>query len=382
MTYASVQAPSPLGSIIVMVETGGGAPVASSLHIVAPMPSVYGGIDAESSMQLNIIAPAATVSAHISRNGVAAVGTAGVVFALGGAKASATGKVPQVQASATVTTIGRAALVAPLPQVNAMATAGVALGTAAPLQGKAPLVQARGGAAPVAITAPQPQVQAGVLTGVAMRAALVAPKATAQAHMTAGGLSFAHIVGKAFAPVPSLRAAITAPSPVVRASGGFVALAEFEAYAVNLETSIEGGGYEVTRYTNFPFSNVVKAHGRYFGVAGDGLWALQGQTDAGTPTPWSVRLATTDFGEAQRKHVAAGYVGGRLGDAAEFEVLCGEDQQERYAYQNLRGSRGQNYRCKFGRGMVARYFSFGLSGSGAAEIHNMEFDVQQRTRRI
>lgn len=360
MATIFVKAENPLGSASAFVKVS-----------AAPEPG-----------RIHIIAKAATVSASISRNGVAAVGAAGVAFALGGAKASATGKVPQVQASATVTTIGRAALVGPSPQVNAMATAGVALGTAAPLQGKAPQVMARGGAAPLVITAPQPQVQAGVLTGVAMRAALVAPKATAQAHMTAGKLSFAHIVGKAFAPVPSLRAAIVAPSPVVRASGGVVALVEFEAYAVNLQTSVEGGGYEVTRYTNFPFSNVVRAHGRYFGVAGDGLWALQGQTDAGVPTPWSVRLATTDFGEAQRKHVAAGYVGGRLGDAAEFEVLCGEDQQERYAYQNLRGSRGQNYRCQFGRGMVARYFSFGLNGAGAAEIHNMEFDVQQRTRRI
>ncbi len=112
-------------------------------------------------MQLNIIAPAATVSAHISRNGVAAAGSVGVVLARGGGKASATGVAPQVQVSATLTTIGSAALVAPLPQVNAMATAGVAMGTAAPLQGKAPLVQARGGAAPVAITAPQPQIQAG-----------------------------------------------------------------------------------------------------------------------------------------------------------------------------------------------------------------------------
>lgn len=360
MATIFVKAENPLGSASAFVKVS-----------AAPEPG-----------RIHIIAKAATVSASISRNGVAAVGAAGVAFALGGAKASATGKVPQVQASATVTTIGRAALVGPSPQVNAMATAGVALGTAAPLQGKAPQVMARGGAAPLVITAPQPQVQAGVLTGVAMRAALVAPKATAQAHMTAGKLSFAHIVGKAFAPVPSLRAAIVAPSPVVRASGGVVALVEFEAYAVNLQTSVEGGGYEVTRYTSFPFSNVVRAHGRYFGVAGDGLWALQGQTDAGVPTPWSVRLATTDFGEAQRKHVAAGYVGGRLGDAAEFEVLCGEDQQERYAYQNLRGSRGQNYRCQFGRGMVARYFSFGLNGAGAAEIHNMEFDVQQRTRRI
>jgi hypothetical protein len=256
------------------------------------------------------------------------------------------------------------------------------MGTRAPIQGKAPLVQARGGVAPVAIHAPLPVVQASGWVGTVLRASLVAPRSTVSASMTAKKLSFAHIVGKAFAPVPSLRAAITAPSPVVRASGGTVALAEFEAYAVNLQTSIEGGGYEVTRYTNFPFGNVVAAHGRYFGVAADGLWALQGDADDSQATPWQVRLAATDFSEAQRKHVAAGYVGGRLGADTEFEVLCGEDQQERYAYKNLRGSSGQNYRCQFGRGMVARYFAFGVSGTGPAEIHNMEFDEQPRARRI
>ena len=45
------------------------------------------------------------------------------------------------------------------------------------------------------------------------------------------------------------------------ASGGLATLAAWESYAVNLRSTSEGGGNEVTRYAGFPFFAVVRAHG-------------------------------------------------------------------------------------------------------------------------
>lgn len=351
---------------------------ADNAVLSAPNPSVqsYGaGL-------VRVVARAPTARGRITSSGLHAAGVAGAAAAIGGGMVRAVARPCQAKMTAVFGTVARIALVAPMPQVQAKGVLGSVMWTRAPLQGAAPAVQSRGGAAPVSIIAPHPVVQAHGMIGSVLRAHLVASRPIVQATMQTRGLSFAHIMGKAFAPAPSLRAVLVAPSPAVMASGGLHTIKEYEAYAVNLRTSVEGGGYEVTRYTNFQFSNVVRAHGRYFGVAQDGLFALEGNQDAGNPTQWALRVASTDFGMPQKKHVAAGYAAGRLPANVVFEVIAGEMQDEQYRYDNLRGSSGQTYRCKFGRGVNSRYYAFGMSGAGPAELHGLEFDVQQRARRI
>lgn len=299
-----------------------------------------------------------------------------------GGSARLAGPAAQVSAAATAPGVLRAALLAPSAVVAAGMTVGVAGGTRVPLRCAAPIVAARSGAAPVRLMPAAGRVSARGVTGKSLRAALTAPCPMVTAMARTHGLSFAHLVAPALRPVPSLRAALRAPRPIVSASGSLVAVLEFEAYAINLRSVVDGGGYEVTRYTSFPFSNVVRAHGTYFGVGQDGLYRLTGSTDDGEPTRWEFQTGATDFGTPQLKHVAHAYLAGRLPPTSRFAVVCGEKQDERYIYSNPRGDAAQTYRCLFGRGLRARYYAFGVSGTGPLEVSEMEFGVFSSTRRI
>lgn len=176
------------------------------------------------------------------------------------------------------------------------------------------------------------------------------------------------------------------PVGVLDAQLSQVIAAAYEAYAVNLNHSGDNPVDEVTRYTNFPFTHIVRYQGSYFGVAANGLYLLEGTTDHAVPTPkaikWQLETHLTDFGNPLQKTPVSAYVGGRLGRAETFTLLAGEKKESVYKYTNPRGATAQNYRQKLARGVKARYFAVGLQGDGAAEIDNLEFEVNTMTRRI
>lgn len=220
------------------------------------------------------------------------------------------------------------------------------------------------------------------MTGTILTARLSGPRARVQAAGTAHGLSFAHLAAPAWRAMPSLRAQLVAPRAQVVASGALATLAAWETYAVNLRSSIEGGGNEVTHYAAFPFFAVVRAHGGYFGASSSGLFRLEGDTDAGAPVAWSFRTALTDFDVPQRKRVASGYLSGRLAPQSTFTVQAGERADNTYQHSTPRGATAQNYRCPFGRGMNERYYAFGVAGRGPLEVDGLEFEVLPGQRRI
>ena len=164
-----------------------------------------------------------------------------------------------------------------------------------------------------------------------------------------------------------------------------VIAAAYEAYSVNLNHAQESVD-QMTRYTNFPFTHIVRYQNSYFGVASNGLYLLEGTTDYAIPTPkaikWQLETHLTDFGNPLQKTPVSAYVGGRLGRAETFTLLAGEKKEQAYKYTNPRGATAQNYRQKLARGVKARYFAVGLQGDGAAEIDNLEFEVNTMTRRI
>jgi hypothetical protein len=62
-------------------------------------------------------------------------------------------------------------------------------------------------------------------------------------------------------------AVIQATAQGVAAIGTAVVAVTHEAYAVNLRSEVEGGGNEVTRYTDYPFERIVRWRGSYYGMA-------------------------------------------------------------------------------------------------------------------
>jgi hypothetical protein len=162
-----------------------------------------------------------------------------------------------------------------------------------------------------------------------------------------------------------------------------VVVRTYEAYAVNLKHNSDKAVDEVTRYTNFPFTRIVRYKNRYYGIHSDGnLYLLEGATDAGTAIPWSFKTGITDFGTSFEKTVVSAYFRGRMGASEKVQLYAGEKAAKVYNYSNPRGAKAQNYRQKFGLGIKDAYFALGASGSGVMELDAIETELHQMTRRI
>lgn len=157
-----------------------------------------------------------------------------------------------------------------------------------------------------------------------------------------------------------------------------------EAYSMNVRTDIAdaGGGNELTHYTDFPISQVVRFNGRHYGLSPLGLFCMEGDTDDGAPIKWEVQTGVTDFGAREIKHVPSVYVGGRLGPGAAFTVHEGEKRDASYRYSTPRGQAAQNYRQHFGKGLRARYYSFTLTGESEFELDGLHFELAASKRRL
>jgi hypothetical protein len=139
---------------------------------------------------------------------------------------------------------------------------------------------------------------------------------------------------------------------------------------------------ELTRYTNFPFTHVVRYKNSYYGVAAGALYLLEGTTDDGDPIPYAVQTAKTDFDMTERKTVVSAYLGGRLGAAETISLVVGEHDTKVYSHTTPRGPLAQNYRQKFGLGIRDRYYALRVEGSDVFELDTIDFEVNKLTRRI
>jgi hypothetical protein len=250
-----------------------------------------------------------------------------------------------------------------------------------------------------ALTAPSPNL---IGYGGAVCSVSVTGSPTLRATGTTGGIGGAQITCPLFeltatataqnygsanliAPSPqmgvSMQAYLVAPSATLTAIGSATITATYEAYALNLNHSSDTND-ELTRYTNFPFTHVVRYQNSYYGVNGTGLYLLEGTTDDGVPIDWSFKTGMTDFDDPKNKTVTYAYFGGRLGPDVTVTIYPSEPTGTSYAYNTPRGQSAQNYRQQFGKGLKARYFAIGASGSDSMELDSLDLTVATLTRRI
>ncbi|MFM2112835.1 MAG: hypothetical protein RLZZ271_1495, partial [Pseudomonadota bacterium] len=191
-------------------------------------------------------------------------------------------------------------------------------------------------------------------------------------------------------PSPSGRIAAVLPMVRVVASGDAVVAVSHEAYVLNMSkpmddnprNNFEARNDQMTRYTNFPFTQVVRYLNSYYGVAADGLYLLDGTTDNGAPINWNIDLCMTDFGSSEKKNVASVYLGGQAGPKVDFTIQSGETPDQLHAHTTTATTVKRNHRQKFGLGRRTRYYSLGLAGQGELAIDSLEFEVATTTRRI
>lgn len=334
-------------------------------------------------------APASTTAATGLTGGVAKTYVSMPFEVSATGRVSTSAGVYAVMPKASVTASGSrrvasAAATAPRPVLTAIGTAH----ESANANARMPLASLIGyGGAVLSVSSGRPTVSASAVTGsvgvVTATLPLVVLSSTATQHERGGAVLRmpSLVVG------PSGRVAAVMPAGRITSIGHAVVAVTQEAYVLNMNSlQVDGQdvvmGGQLTRYTDFPFTKVVRYLGSYYGVASDGLYLLEGDTNNGAPIEWAFTTCTTDFKAPMKKTVASVYFGGELGPEAEFMVACGELPDQMHQYTTTKQALQRNHRQKFGLGRKARYYAFGVAGDGELNLDSLEFEVANMTRRI
>lgn len=365
------------------------ATLATAAGATASLSAPMGTLIALAAGRTELTAPMGTLIAtgHDSTGERSFAGTApmGTLQALGGAKATLSAPMGTLIASVTVPVSVTAELVSPMGTLLASGTVGVSMRADLRLSSAGTVEAYSGGNA--ALVAPMGTLNAIAAVGVLAHFAGTAPMGSLSALATTGIVVRAELTAPMLVPTPSARATLTAPMGFLTAYGHAVVTTTYEAYAVNLKPG-DRMPNQVTRYTNYPFNQIVRFQGNYYGVASDGLYLLGGDTDYHAVTPtgpsWAVKTAITDFGSSMNKVTRETFLGARLGPAVSASVSIGEAADVTYVAKILRGQKAQNHRVKYGKGLEARYWSFGFSDAagGQAEIDTLEFDMRETGRKL
>ncbi|RZL88833.1 MAG: hypothetical protein EOP82_21695 [Variovorax sp.] len=155
---------------------------------------------------------------------------------------------------------------------------------------------------------------------------------------------------------------------------------EHETWVLN----VDGGG--TTAYTNYGFNSYAMIGGRHYGAGPDGIFLLDGDTDAGEPIRASVGLGKLDFGTARQKTISHCYVGMSAKGNLFMKVIAGEGAEAReYVYKTRGFSESlQQQRIVCGKGLKANYVEVEFYNEEGAdfELDTVEFHVADLTRRI
>ena len=171
---------------------------------------------------------------------------------------------------------------------------------------------------------------------------------------------------------------LDAELPMLRlyAVAGNDAPATYESYAVNLATGA------VTRYTNYPFDNIVRFGNKFFGIRADGIFELTGETDDGVNIDATLTTFMTKFGADNLKRVKWLYLFGRMGEGV--NVTFKADEGVGYTYQSVGMDDGtiRMHRARPGGKLRGTYYEFTIQNINGSKFHidRVEAIVDTTTR--
>lgn len=146
-------------------------------------------------------------------------------------------------------------------------------------------------------------------------------------------------------------------------------------WVVNAETGAS------SQYENYGFNSFYEDDGKYYGVADDGIYLLDGSTDEGFDIDALVEFARSDFGLSKKKTVPNVY----LGVSSTNKVLLKVEADGRsYTYEASSSSEVlKTHRVTTGKGLNGNYFSFTLLNEGGDfDLESITFSPIQMSRKI
>lgn len=360
-----------------LAGTGSAAGAALAITLPKLTARMYGAARAVIGIPLITVHSTGRTSTH--DNALDAILPSITAQAQAGANASIA--LPPISAEMSATFTGFAEVSAALPSIEVeMSGTTAAVGSAEVSLPVFDVVGYSGSVCSVTI-GPITAVATATAGGVAS-AAVTLPLFEIEADATAQNYGSANIVLPALQSSPYGLAWLTLPGFKLTAIGTATITATYEAYAVNLKHSDPDAVDETTRYTNFPFTHVVRYKNSYYGANSTGLYLLEGTTDDGAAIPFDVKTAMTDFKSSMKKTLASAYFSGRFGPASTITLTAGEGTPVAYSFSTPRGQAAQNHRQVFGKGLKERYYALEVAGTGTLELDGIEMDVAKLSRRI
>lgn len=140
---------------------------------------------------------------------------------------------------------------------------------------------------------------------------------------------------------------------------------------------------QTTRYEGYPFNSFCQIGGQYYGTREDGVYLLEGDTDAGIPIRASINLGKVDFGTTLMKHVPNCYIGVASDDHMYLKVISNGQE---YIYSARSSSdQMQTQRFDIGKGLRSNFMIFELLNNDGCdfELGSIEFiAIPSISRRI
>lgn len=148
------------------------------------------------------------------------------------------------------------------------------------------------------------------------------------------------------------------------------------------------------RYTNYPFTSYCEIVGRYYGIKADGIYLLEGDTDAGAPIAAMVNPGRQDFKSPMRKRMEAAYMtvgstGVRTGQfltgSDTMHLTITDDQGNSHIYDTrVNDTEIKQQRIDVGRGINGVYLGFKITNEGGCsfELSGFELIAVETTRRL
>ncbi|WP_368921281.1 hypothetical protein [Comamonas aquatica] len=147
-----------------------------------------------------------------------------------------------------------------------------------------------------------------------------------------------------------------------------------EVWVMNMST----GAF--SRYEHFDFTSMAKIGEHYYGVREDGVYRLDGDSDAGQDINASLRTGKLELGSPSRKRLSAVYL-----DAASDSRLLLRVRVENMDYTYLARTSGthRQQRVDPGRGLVGSYYDLELIAKGQDfECNGMDVALVANARRV
>lgn len=147
---------------------------------------------------------------------------------------------------------------------------------------------------------------------------------------------------------------------------------------------VNANNFALVKYRNFNFNSFINLGGKYYGVADDGVYELDGDTDDGTAIAASLTLGKSDFNSEMLKSLPAVYIGAKTTGDLILKITVDSGLSYYYTMTAQVSGDLKTNRITPGKGLRSRYWQFELTNvdGGDLTFDSISFHPVELSRRI